>query len=70
MSGVYTDRTETVQDERHRTRIACGPTVIHSFPIPLGTEIGHLDRTVTTDVSLLVHMLLILLLLSAAAARI
>ena len=59
-----------IQDERHHTRITCGPVLIYSFPVPLGAEIGHLDRTVTTNVTSLAHMLLILLLLSAAVARI
>ena len=68
MSGIYSDWIETVRDKRHRTRIACDPTVSHSFPIPLGAEIGKLDRTVTTNVVFLAHMPLILLLLLAAAA--
>ena len=51
MSGVYTARTETSQEEQRRIRITRGSALIHSFPMPLGTEIGHLDRTVTTDVT-------------------
>ena len=70
MSGVYIARTETSQEEQRRIRITSGSLLIHSFPMPLGTEIGHLDRTVTTDVTFSIHLLLILLLLSRALARI
>ena len=50
MSGVYIARIETSQEEQRRIRITNSSALIHSFPMPLGTEIGHLDRTVDTDV--------------------
>ena len=51
IGGVYSSRIETSQEEQCRIRIHFGSVLIHSFPMPLGTEIGHLDRTVTTDVT-------------------
>ena len=36
-------------DERHHTRITCGPAIIHSLSVLLGVEIGYHNRIVTTN---------------------
>ena len=68
MSGVYVDWTESVRCECHHTRISYSLEVSPYFPVPLGAEIGRLDRTATTNVLFVIFMQPILLLLLAAAA--